>query len=81
MLYSRENMTWLWLDPLRKLKHHVVKMVYGTPQGVDVVEYETYCKHAVTVDDVNPKTKVVGSPTCLRCIVAVPLDDVIPTEE
>lgn len=79
--FSRENMMWLWLDPMRKLRHPIIKCVFGSPHGVDRVEYTTLCGFTVTVDDVNPRTKVDGFPTCLRCIVAEPLDDVIPTKE
>jgi len=78
---TRENIPWLWFDPLRKLKHSILKLVYGTPHGVDRVEYTTLCRLQVTVDDVNARTKVDGFPTCLQCIVAAPLDDVIPSGE
>ena len=80
-LISRENMVWVWRDPLHHLRHHIFKTVYGLLHGVDRVVYATYCGHNVTVDDINPRTKIEGMPTCMRCIVAEPIDDVIPTKE
>jgi len=80
-LHSRHNMPWLWIDPRYKLRHHIVKSVYGTPHGVDRVVYATYCRINATVDDINPRAKADGFPTCFGCIVAEPLDDVIPSEE
>ena len=80
--HSRQNMPWLWLDPLYKLKHNIIKSIYGMPHGVNSVLYTTYCGIDATVDDINPRTKAeYGFPTCFGCIVAEPLDDVRLTKE
>jgi hypothetical protein len=79
---TRERMPWVWLDPLRSLRHHINKTTYRTfSQTVYRVSYVTWCGHLVSVDDINPKTQANDAPTCFRCIVATPLEDVINVQE
>jgi hypothetical protein len=74
-------MGWLWHDPFRKLRHRIYRSEYKMARGVKRVSYATYCGYSVTVDDVNTKTKTDGFPTCMRCIVAEPILDVINAKE
>jgi hypothetical protein len=79
-LIAHEHMSWTWLDPLRNLRHHISKQTFNTTP-VRRVSYVTSCGHAVSVDDINPKTQANDAPTCFRCIVATPLEDVINVQE
>jgi hypothetical protein len=81
ILVNRATMPWHWHDPFRKLRHRIYRSEYQMAQGVKRVSYATYCGHSVTVDDINPKTKSTEFPTCMRCIIAEPIKDVINAEE
>ena len=81
-LISRENMSQCWRDPLHHLRHRLFKTVYSAHAGAQHrVQYATYCGFDATVDDINTLTMVRGMPTCLQCIIAEPVDDVIPIRE
>jgi len=75
-----EVVPWLWVDPLRRLRHTVARRT-DFPGYIGLVSYVTGCGSYVSVDDVNPRTKVEGSPTCFRCIVAHPHSLMIPSRE
>jgi len=79
-LFSFTKQAWSWLDPKHKLLHITSKCV-SVPLAVGHVCYKTWCGYTLTVDDVNAKTMVHESPTCLRCVVAEPQPDVIHGEE
>ena len=64
-----ERMPWLWRDP-KRISHRVSKSLEVLGH-VTQLAYVTWCGTKLTVDDVNPSTKVHrGAPTCVRCVVA-----------
>lgn len=79
---SRQHLAACWRDPWRRLRHRLYKIVY-VAEGRDqrVVQYGTPCGYYATVDDIHERSLVRGMPTCFQCIVAQPLDDMLPTEE
>lgn len=77
---SRERMSWSLRDPLFGLLHQTYKCIVQPPEARRV-SYWTSCGQRFTVDDVNAKTMVKTEPTCLSCVVARPLPDVLDDEE
>lgn len=64
-----ERMTWLWRDH-KRITHRMSKQL-DKPSYVTQVTYTTWCGTQVTVDNVNPATKVArGTPTCIKCACA-----------
>jgi hypothetical protein len=73
---QEERMAWAWRDPQYGLLHVVNKRV-SAAQFIHQVWYRTSCAISLDVDDINDRTMVRAEPTCLGCIVAVPLSDVV----
>lgn len=78
--FSRQRMNLSWRDPQRGLLHVVSKIV-STPIDVRRVWYKTACGLQLSVDDVNARTMMNTTPSCLSCVVAVPEEDVIKGKE
>lgn len=72
----RKKMPWCLRDPLHGLLHVVSKFVSVLPSAT-LISYWTWCGRDFTVDDVNAKTMIVSHPTCLRCVTAPVLDDLV----
>lgn len=64
-----EQLPWLWRDSKRVT--HFISEAVDTPNFVTRLEYKTRCGKTVSVDAVNPQSKVFRmTPSCLRCTVA-----------
>lgn len=64
-----EVMPWNWRDPQAVV--HMVRRKTAITTHQRLVSYITWCGYTLTVDDINPMTKVVDPPSCIRCAVAL----------
>ena len=80
-IVSVELMPWHWIDPLRHLRHIISKCTFDAGHGPWQVTYGTWCRHNVSVDDINPKTCTISEPTCMQCLVAEPIINVLHDPE
>lgn len=72
------KLPWLWRAPAPSRLLHTVSRRKRTQYAVAQIEYVLGCGHALTVDDVNSRTRVFNEvPTCLRCMIAPDNPDVI----